>query len=173
MWQYYRNDPHDILTNSESFKFKINITGKTPAARITKNVKIAVSLKYLSNFWRTLEMLLINCEINLVFTWSEIILFPLQLEKKKFAITDTKDVPLLTLSTQDNAKLLEQWRSGFKRAINWNKCQSKVSRERQSQYWDFLIDLRFHRVNRFIVLYLCFIVWKCYDWWKKRLWAAS
>ena len=108
MWQYYRNDPHDILTNSESFKFKINITGKTPAARITKNVKIAVPLKYLSNFWRTLEMLLINCEINLVFTWSEIILFPLQLEKKKFAITDTKDVPLLTLSTQDNAKLLEQ-----------------------------------------------------------------
>ena len=70
LWQYYRNDPNDNITQSESFKFKIKITGKTPAAGNTKDVEIAVPLKYLSNFWRTLEMSLINCEINLNLTWS-------------------------------------------------------------------------------------------------------
>ena len=64
------DDPNYILTNSESLKFKIKITGKTPAAGNTKNFKIAVPLKYLSNIWRTLKMLLINCEINLILTWS-------------------------------------------------------------------------------------------------------
>ena len=87
MWQYYRNDPHDILTNSDSFKFKINITGKTPAARITKNVKIAVPLKYLSNFWRTLEIPLINCEINLILTWSEDFVISSANGETKFEIT--------------------------------------------------------------------------------------
>ena len=71
LWQYYRDDPNNNITQSESFKFKIKITGKTPAAGNTKDVEIAVPLKYLSNFWRTLEMLLINCEINLILTWSE------------------------------------------------------------------------------------------------------
>ena len=70
LWQYYKDDPNDNITQSESFKFKIKITGKTPAAGNTKNVEIAVSLKYLSNFWRTFEMLLINCEVNLILTWS-------------------------------------------------------------------------------------------------------
>ena len=70
LWQYYKDDPNDNITQSESFKSKIKITGKTPAAGNTKNVEIAVSLKYLSNFWRTFEMLLINCEVNLILTWS-------------------------------------------------------------------------------------------------------
>ena len=59
-----------ITAQSKSFKFKIKITGKTPAAGNTKDVEIIVPLKYLSNFWRTLEMLLINCEVNLILTWS-------------------------------------------------------------------------------------------------------
>ena len=66
MWQYYRDDSNDNITQSESFKFKIKITGKTPAAGNRKDVEIGVSLKYLSNFWRTLEMPLINCEIELI-----------------------------------------------------------------------------------------------------------
>ena len=66
LWQYYKDDPNDNITQSESFKSKIKITGKTPAAGNTKNVEIAVSLRYLSNFWRTLEISLINCEVNLV-----------------------------------------------------------------------------------------------------------
>ena len=56
---------------SKSFKSKIKITGKTPAADNRKDVEIIVSLKYLSNFWRTLEMHLINCEVNLILTWSK------------------------------------------------------------------------------------------------------
>ena len=56
LWQYYRDEPNNNLTNSESFKFKVKITGKTPAADNEKDVEITVPLKYLSNFWRTLEM---------------------------------------------------------------------------------------------------------------------
>ena len=69
-------------------------------------------------------------------------LFLLELEKQNLTGT-TLYVPVVTLLTQDNAKLLEQLRSGFKRATNWNKYQSKVSTERQNQYLDFLIDPSF------------------------------
>ena len=64
LWQYYRDEPYDNLADSESFKSKINITGKTPANGNEKNLEIMVPLKYLSNFWRTLEMPLINCQVN-------------------------------------------------------------------------------------------------------------
>ena len=66
LWQYYKNDPNDNITDSESFKSKIKITGKTSNNGNTKDVNIIVPLKYLSNFWRTLEMPLINCEVNLI-----------------------------------------------------------------------------------------------------------
>ena len=65
LWQYYKDEPNDNLANSESFKSKVKITGNTPADGNTKDVEIIVPLKYLSNFWRTLEMLLINCEVSL------------------------------------------------------------------------------------------------------------
>ena len=64
LWQYYKDEPNDNLADSESFKSKVKITGKTPAAGNTKDVEIIVPLKYLSNFWRTLEMPLINCEVR-------------------------------------------------------------------------------------------------------------
>ena len=70
LWQYYRDEPNDNLANSESFNSKIKITGKPPAAGNEKDVEIMVPLKYLSNFWRTLEMPLINCEVNLISTRS-------------------------------------------------------------------------------------------------------
>ena len=57
--------------NSVSFKFKKKVTGKTDNANGRENVEIMVPLNYLSNFWRTLEMPLISCEINLILTWSE------------------------------------------------------------------------------------------------------
>ena len=68
LWQFYRDYPNDNITESELFKYKIKITGKTSADGNTNDVKIVVPLKYLSNFWRTLEMLLINCGISLVLT---------------------------------------------------------------------------------------------------------
>ena len=71
LWQYYKDDPNDNLANSESFKFKVKITGNTPNDGNTNDVEIMVPLKYLSNSWRTLEMPLINCEVELILTWSK------------------------------------------------------------------------------------------------------
>ena len=68
LWQHYQDDPNDNLANSESFKFKVKITGNTPNDGNTKDVEIIVPLKYLSNFWRTLEMPRINYEVELILT---------------------------------------------------------------------------------------------------------
>ena len=78
------------------------------------------------NFWKTLEMPLINCEINLILTWPSTCVITDSTGEGKLAITDTNIyVPVVISSIQDNAKLLEQLKSGFKRTINWNKYQSK------------------------------------------------
>ena len=107
LWQYYKDEPNDNITQSESFKSKIKITEKTLAAGNTKYVEIIVPLKYLSNFWRTLEMPLINCEVNLILTWSPTCVISSATGETKFKITETKlYVPVVTLSTQDNEKLL-------------------------------------------------------------------
>ena len=78
----------------------------------TKNLEILVPIKYFSNFWRTLEMPLINCEVNLILTWSTtcvIVSTNVANQNTTFAITGTKlYVPVVTLSTQRNAKLLQQ-----------------------------------------------------------------
>ena len=68
LWQYYKDEPNGNLTDCKSFKSETKITGNTPADGNTKDVEIIVPLKYLSNFWRTLEMPLINCKINLILT---------------------------------------------------------------------------------------------------------
>ena len=89
-----------------------------------------VPLKYLSNFWRTLEMSLIKCEVNLNLTWSVdcvIIYTDVANQIPAFTITETNIyVPVVTLSIQDNAKLLPQLKSDFKRTINWDKYLSKT-----------------------------------------------
>ena len=85
-----------------------------------------VPLKYLSNFWRTLEMPLINCEVNLILTWSSTCVITNSNGAGTFPITDTKlYLPVVTLSTQENTQFLQQLKSGFKRVINWNKYLSK------------------------------------------------
>ena len=80
-----------------------------------------VPLKYLSNIWTTLEMRLINCEVELILTWSAgcfIIDTDVTNQVPTFTITETNlYVPAVTLSTQDNAKLLQQLKSGFKRRM--------------------------------------------------------
>ena len=68
LWQYCRDEPNDNLADAESFKSKTKRTGKTPAAGNETDVEIMVPLKQLSNFCRTLEMPLINCEVNLILT---------------------------------------------------------------------------------------------------------
>ena len=71
IFQYYKDYPNNDLTRSESFKYKVKITGNIPNDRNTKDAEIIVPLKYLSNPWRTLEMRLINCEVNLELAWSK------------------------------------------------------------------------------------------------------
>ena len=153
LWQYYKDDPNDNITQSESFKSKIKITGKALAAGNTKHVEIIVPLKYLSNFWRTLEMRLINCEVNLILTWSKDGVISSATGETKFKITETKIyVLVVTLSTEDNVNLLQQLKSGFKRTINWNKYKSNVKTFAQDRYLNHLINLSFQGVNRLFVL---------------------
>ena len=85
--------------STKSFKSKVKITGKSPNDGNTKNVEIIVPLKYLSNFWSTIEMPLINCEFNLILTWSKDCVITNSTGEVKFKITETKlYVPVVNLS---------------------------------------------------------------------------
>ena len=98
-------------------------------------------------------MLLINCEINVIFRWSKHCVITNSEGEGKFAITETKlFVPVVTLSTQDNAKLLHQLKSGFKRTNNCNKYESNVKTFVQNRYLKHLINPCFQGVNRLFVL---------------------
>ena len=115
LWHYYKYERSDNLENSQSFQSKVKITGNT-------SLKIIVPLKCLINFWRNLEMPLINCEVSLVLTWSSTCVIINSTDEGRFTITGTKLFDsVVTLSTQDNAKLLQQLKSGFRRTISWNK----------------------------------------------------
>ena len=99
LWKYYRDEPaltnasalDNFPGNSDSFKYEQKITGST-GNNGTKAAKIMVPLKYLSNFWRTLEMSLINCDVNLILTWSAncVITNFAANQATTFAITDAK-----------------------------------------------------------------------------------
>ena len=154
LWQYYRNglalnnagaiiDFTGASNNSVLFIFRQGITGQAGNDG-TKDVEIMVPLKYLNHFWRTCEMSLISCEINVILIWSAI-----DGQVATFAITNTKHyVAVVTLSTRDNAKLLQQLKSAFTSGLNinqngikwnyisikWNKYQSKPTIHTRNQY---------------------------------------
>ena len=152
LWQYFRDEPDDNIEDFESLKFKVKITGKTPNNNNEKDVEIMVPLKYLSNFWKTLEMPLINCEVNLILTWSSTCVITNSDGAGTSVITDTKlYVPVVTLSTQENTKFLQQLKSGFKRVINWNKYLSKRELLAQNPNLNHLIEPSFQGVNRLFV----------------------
>ena len=115
-----------------------------------------VPLKYLSNFWITLEMPLINCEVEVILAWSAgcvIIYTDVSNQSPTFTITETNlYVTAVTLSTQDNAKSLPQLKSGFKRTISWNKYLAKPELLAQNANLNHLIEPRFQGVNRLFVL---------------------
>ena len=155
-----RNDNNEIVVFrrnnlTDSFNFKVKFTGRT-GNNGTKDVETMVPLKYLSNFWRTLEMPLINCEVNLILTWSStcvLISTKIDGQNATFAITDTKPyVSVVTLSTQENIKFLQQLKSGFKRVINWNKYLSKPELLAQNPNLNHLVEPSFQGVNRLFVL---------------------
>ena len=120
LWQYCKdipavNDAGDSVdfngaNVTDSFNFKTKITGQTDNNGRIDNVEIMVPLKYLSNFWRTLKMPLINCEFDLILAWpTECVVTYTDVANQvpTFTITETNlYVPVFTLSTQDNAKLL-------------------------------------------------------------------
>ena len=134
---------------------KQKVTGQTDNNG-RMDIEIMVPLKYLSKFRRTLEMPLINCEIELILTWSAncvIIYTDVANQNPTFTITETNlYVPVVTLSTPDNAKLLPQLKSGFKRKINWNKYLAKPELLPQNPNLNHLIEQSFQGVNRFFVL---------------------
>ena len=120
---------------------------------MVKKKKKVSPLKYLSNFWRTLEMLYINCEVSLDLFGSKNFVISAPTEKKKFEVVDfVTYVPVVTLPTEDDIKLLTQLESGFKKKINWNKYRSKDVNKDQNRYFNYLIELSFQGVNIFFIL---------------------
>ena len=101
-------------------------------------------------------MPLINSKVNLILTWSStcvVVSTNIANQGATFTITDTRlYVPVVTLSTQENAKLLQELKSGSKRVINWNKYLSKPELVAQNPNLNHLVEPSFHRVNRLFVL---------------------
>ena len=101
-------------------------------------------------------MPLINCGVQLILNWSAgcaIIYKDVANQVPTFTITETNlYVPAVTLSAQDNAKLLPQLKSGFKRTISWNKYVSKPALLARNQNLNYLIEPSFQGVNRLFVL---------------------
>ena len=99
-------------------------------------------------------MKLINCESNIILTWSLTCVITNFIGAGRFTIVDTKRfVAVVTLSTQDNAKLLQQLNFGFKRTINLNKYQIDPKTYAQNRYLNYLVDSSFQGVNRYFVLF--------------------
>ena len=186
-WNYYRDEPNKesisggnaaikhSVKNSKSFDYKTSITGKLEGNNGEKEVEIVVPLKYVSNFWRALNIPLINCEINHILTWSENCVLTIKVTRNKFIGTGTDEnpqfseidnqtnaifkiadtklyVPVVTLSTKDDNNFLEQLKLGFKTTIKWNKYRTEITNQTKTNYLNYLIDPTFTKVNRLLVL---------------------
>ena len=138
LYQYKRDEPPDALANnltqnnSDSFKYKVELLGDPVHADgiARRNVKVVVPLKYLSNFFRLLEMPLINCKIKLNLRLKRECVLSNQAGAAVFIINDTKMyVPLVTLSKEDTKDFIEQQNKGFQRSIYWNEYNTKEQTE--------------------------------------------
>ena len=135
LYQYKRDEPPEddavadlTADNSSSFKYKVSLLGNPVLdGNITKIiVKVVVPLKYLSNFFRSLEMPLINCKIKLNFSWKKMCVLSTDAGNAVFIINDTKMyVLVVTLSKEDNKDFIEQQNKGFQRSIYWNEYKTK------------------------------------------------
>ena len=153
-------NPDNVTTDdSESFKYKSSILGTPAATGILIDAKIAVPLKYLSNFFRSLEMPLINYKIHLELNWTKNYVMSTadnnNNNKTTFQITSTKlYVPIVTLSVKDNVHLTKQLNEGFKRSVYWNEYKSKIETKNLDNVniTRFPVDATFEEVNRLFVL---------------------
>ena len=131
-----------------------------------KKNEIVAPLKCLSDFWKSLDTPLIDCELSLTLTWPENCVIT-YLERREitntridssptnatFKITDAKlYLPVVTLLTKDDNNLLQQLKSGFRRTIKLNKYKSEMTNQTKTNYLDYLIDPTFTKVNRLLVL---------------------
>ena len=179
MWNYYRDEPNSgavgdinyLIRGSKSFDYKTIITRGLESNNTEKEVEIVVPLKHLSNFWKILDIPLIHCEINLILIGSENCVITNKATtdagpdadaavaainnptNATFKMKDTKlYVPVVTLSTEDDNKLLEQLKTGFRRTMKWNKYRSEVTKQAKTINLNYLIDPKFNKVNRLFVL---------------------
>ena len=138
LYRYKRDQPPDdidnnlTVNNSSSFKYKVKLLGNPVVDNnvATLNVKVVVPLKYLSNFFRSLEMPLINCKIKLNLTWKKECVLSSNDGNAVFIINDTKlYIPVVTLSKEDNKDFIEQQNKGFQRSIYWNEYKTKEINE--------------------------------------------
>ena len=116
--------------------------------------KIAVPLKYLHNFWRSLEIPLINCRVELSLTWNKNCILTSLAGNSTFTITDAKlYVPVVTLSIKDNVRLTKLLSEGFKRSVYWNKYKVIPNKiYNQNDYIRELLDVSYQGVKRLFVL---------------------
>ena len=171
--------PNTNVVNSNTFKYKNKITGNTynvaagaaghDANKVgKKDVELPIPLKYLGNFWRALNIPLISCELSLELKWNKNCVIT-SLEQRQvdagppvvngnttgatLAINNCKlYVPVVTLSKDDEIKLLTNLKSRFKREIIWNKYRSQMATEAVNNNLNILIDPAFTNVNRLFVL---------------------
>ena len=163
LYQYKRDEPPEAnatddstVDNSSSFKYKVSLLGNPVVAdNIAKrSVKVVVPLKYLSNFFRSLEMPLINCKIKLNLTWKKECVLSTDDGNAVFIINDTKMyVPVVTLSKEDNKDFIEQQNKGFQRSIYWNGYKTKeINENANTNVFKYInLDPSFQGVNRLFV----------------------
>ena len=164
LWHFKRdevpnNDADLTIDNSQSFIYKAALLAKTANAvnnanSSVKYAEIVVPLKCLNNFWRSLEMPLINCTVYLELNWIEHCVLSTAGDSAKFAITNTKlHVPIVTLSTKDSANLTKQLNEGFKRSAYWNSYETKPAKviEQGKNIYE-LLNASFQGVKRLFVL---------------------
>ena len=166
LYQYKRDepseaDPIDDLTsnNSDSFKYKVNLLGNpntvAPDGISRLSVKVVVPLKYLSNFFRSLEMPLINCKVKLNLTWKKECVLSTGAGEAVFIINDTKlYIPVVTLSKEDNKDFIEQQNKGFQRSFYWNEYKTKeINENPDANVFKYInLDPSFQGVNRLFVM---------------------
>ena len=164
LYQYKRDEPPEdnaianlTVNNSSSFKYKVNLMGnKNVVGGIVRlNVKVVVPLNYLSNFFRSLEMPLINCKLKLNLTWKKECVLSTDIGNAVFIINDTKlYVPVVTLSKEDNKDFIEQQNKGFQRSTYWNEYKTKEQTENvDANVLKYInLDPSFQGVNRLFVM---------------------
>ena len=168
LYQYKRDEPPeadavaDLTANkSDSLKYKIKLLGNVTevagdAAGVRRlNVKVVVPLKYLSNFFRSLEMSLINCKIKLNLTWKKECVLSTGAGEAVFIINDTKlYVSVVTLSKEDNKDFIEQQNKGFQISIYWNEYKTKeINEDADANVFKYIsLDPSFQGVNRLFVM---------------------